>query len=730
MTPSLTDTSRRAVLQGGAALGFVLGFRLPAPAAERAEGFESVPVVNAWLHIAPDGATTIYVNSTDLGQGSQSGMAQVIAEEAGLDWKAVRIAQAPLEPAFFKHGTYSTGGSSAIASQWDDLRKVGAAARQMLRQAAAERWGVPIAQCEAQGGAVIHAASGRSLGYGALAVRAGQCAPPADPPLTPREKWRLIGRPAPRLDIPPKGDGRAVYGIDMKLPGLLTAAVAQCPIHGGTLQGFDEAAALQVPGVRKVVRLAPWTDSEYVNMPMQETVAVLADGYWAASQGLAALKPQWTPPAAPFDSAAMFQQFRQDVRAETPPPGLKLARAVRTGDDPAAQEAKAKAAFAAAAKVVEAEYECPLLAHATMEPMTAVARWTGDRLEIWSGSQAQLDLTKIMNRRFGVAPEKVTVHTTYAGGGFGRRFYADAQIQAAALAQAAGAPVKVVWSRPEDIQHDLYRPPAVARFRAAIGKSGAVEAVEMRQARAVPFEFGLRYERLTYDWPALVASATFRAQPIATGAWRAVEDGPQAFFVESFVDELAHALGQDPVAYRRSRLAKDPRAQRLLEVVAERSGWRTPKAPGRGRGVALWHANRSLAAQVVEVAQEGGVLKVKRVTCAFDCGTVVNPDNVRAQGEGAILYGLSAALTGEITFKDGRVQQANFDSYPVIRLAEAPEIEVHLVETPDAVIGGVGEPMLPPVAPALANAIFDLTGQRIRRLPIRPRLAAPGAKTA
>jgi len=252
----------------------------------------------------------------------------------------------------------------------------------------------------------------------------------------------------------------------------------------------------------------------------------------------------------------------------------------------------------------------------------------------------------------------------------------------------------------------------------------------MRQARAMSLDFDLRYERLTYDWPALVASATMRPQAIPMGAWRAVEDGPQAFFVESFVDELAHAVGQDPIAYRRGLLAKDPRAQRLLDVLAERSGWRTPKAPGRGRGVAIWHGNRSIAAQVVEVAQEGGALKVKRVTCAFDCGTVVNPDNVRAQGEGAILYGLSAALSGEITFKDGRVQQANFDSYPVIRLAEAPEIEIHPVESPDAVIGGVGEPMLPPAAPALANAVFDLTGQRVRRLPILQQLAKPGAKPA
>jgi isoquinoline 1-oxidoreductase beta subunit len=724
MNAFLAETPRRAVLQGAAGLGLLLAFGLPARA-RRAGGFESAQAVNAWLHIAPDGEAFIYVNSTDLGQGSQSGIAQVIAEEAGLDWGHIRIAQAPIEPTFFRHGGYSTGGSGAVATQWDNLRKVGAAARHMLRQAAAEHWGVPIGQCEAAGGKVIHVATRRSLGYGALAARAGQCAPPKDPPLTPREKWRLIGKSAPRIDIPQKVDGRAIYGVDVTAPGLLTAAVAQCPIHGGKLQSFDEAAALKVPGVRKVVRLPAWTDSEYVNMPLQETVAVLADSYWPASQGLAALKPQWTPGEQPFDSATMFEQMRQDARAAAPPDGLEVARAVRAGDNEADQDAKARGAFARATKVVEAEYESPLIAHATMEPMSAVAQWKGDALEIWSGSQAQLDLRKIMNRRFGVAPEKVTVTTTYAGGGFGRRYYADAQIQAAALAKEAGAPVKVIWSRPEDMQHDMYRPPAVARFRAAIGAGGAVEAVEMRQARVIPFDFNDSYEKLTYDWPALATTATMRPQPVSLGAWRAVEHGPQAFFVESFVDELAHALGQDPIAYRRTLLTHDARAQRLMDLVAERSGWRTPKPAGRGRGVAIWHANNSIAAQVVEVAQEAGALQVKRVTCVFDCGTVVNPDNVRAQGEGAILYGLSAALMGEITVKDGRVQQANFDSYPVVHMAEAPTIEVCLQETPDANVGGAGEPMLPPIAPALANAIFDLTGQRVRRLPILPQLAKP-----
>jgi isoquinoline 1-oxidoreductase beta subunit len=722
MSQTMTGPSRRSVVQA-AALGLVLGFHLPVRAAARDQSREVAPAVNAWLRIAPDGQTTIYVNSTDLGQGSQSGIAQVIAEEAGLDWTQVRIEQAPIEPVFFRGSGYSTGGSSAVAAQWEQLRKVGAAARHMLRQAAAEQWGVLMAECDAGGGKVVHAASGRTIGYGGLAARASRCDPPEDPPLTPRETWRLIGKSAPRLDIPLKVDGRAAYGVDVTLPGLLSAAVAQCPIYGGKLESVDEAAAMAVPGVRKVVRLPAWRDSEYVNMPLQETVAVLADGFWPASQGLAKLAPRWAPGAAPFGTAALYEQLRNDVRGPEPEPGVQMVQVVRTGTDPAEQRARAETAFHAATKVLDAEYELPFIAHLTMEPMSAAARWQGEALEIWSGSQAQLELKKIMNRRFGVAPEKVTVHTTYAGGGFGRRYYADAQLQAAALAKEVGAPVKVIWSRPEDTQHDIYRPPAVARFRAAIGRTGAVEAVEMRQARIAAFDFGDRYTSLGYAWPAFVGSSTIRPQTIPWGAWRAVEDGPQAFFVESFVDELAHATGQDPIAYRRRLLAHDARATRLLDALEERAGWRSPKAEGVGRGMAFWaHPSGSLAAQVVEVAQEGAGLKAQRVTCVFDCGTVVNPDNVRAQGESSILYALSAALDGEITFKDGRVEQANFDSYPVVRLAQAPEIEVHLLESPTAKVSGVGEPMLPPLAPALANAMFDLTGQRFRRLPILPSL--------
>lgn len=716
--PTAPILGRRSLLKGAAGIGLLFGFHLPARLAEAA----GPPTVNAWFRIARDGRATIYVNSTDIGQGSQSGLAQMMAEELGVGWEHVLIEQAPVEAAYFNGGSYSTGGSSAINTQFDALRKAAAAARVMLIEAAAERWSVPAGECIAEDGRVRHGKSRRSAGYGELAETAAQRKPPADPPLKLRSEWKVIGKSLPRQDVPPKTDGSAVYAVDVKLPGMLAGAVAQCPIYGGTLVSMDEAAALKVPGVRRVVRLDAYRDKQFSNMPLQETVAVVADGWWRAQQGLQALNPQWGPGAdAPFSSAALLEQLRGDVISpgEPPEPGRQDHAAFRDGEQEADQRARLAAAFKGAAQVVDREYEVPLIAHATMEPMSAVARWTdGGRLELWSGTQAPVVMRETAGRLLGIDPSRVDVHITYGGGGFGRRFYPDAALQAAQLAREMKAPVKVVWSRAEDTQHDMYRPPAVARFRAAVDRSGAVTGVEMRQGRMAMFGAQGRYQRLAYAWPAFAADFQVRPQTISWGAWRAVEDGPQTFVLESFVDDLAHALGQDPIAYRKSLLAREPRAIRALDVVAEKSGWGTPLPQGHGRGVALCFANRSIAAQVAEVSVNMGKLRVERVVCAFDCGTVVNPTSVQTQGEGSIVFGLTAALFGEISFKDGRVEQGNFDSYPMLRMSKCPKTEIHLLESPDAIIGGVGEPMTPPIAPAIANAIFAATGRRLRKLPL------------
>jgi isoquinoline 1-oxidoreductase beta subunit len=647
-------------------------------------------------------------------------MAQVAAEELGCAWEHVAIAQAPVEAAYFTDGGYSTGGSGAVLGQFDPLRKAAAAARIMLTEEAGERWGAPAADCSVHDGQVRHAKSGRALGFGALAEGAAKRKAPADPPLKPRSEWRVIGKRLPRQDIPPKTDGSALYAIDVKLPGMLTGAVAQCPIYEGRLASMDEAAAMKVPGVRKVVKLAAYHDKQFVNMPLQETVAVVADGWWQAQQGLKALNPQWAAGDKPFSSAEFMEQLRKDVISpgEPPEPGRDDHAIFREGDTEADQRARLQAAFKDAAQIVDREYEVPMIAHATMEPMSAVARWTDGKLEVWTGTQAPRVLADVCARVLGIDPPAVTAHITCGGGGFGRRFYPDAGVQAAQLAREMKAPVKVVWTRAEDTQHDMYRPPAVARFRAAIGKDGTVMGVEMRQGRLAMFNVQGRYQRLAYEWPAFAADFQVRPQKISWGAWRAVEDGPQNFVLESYVDELAHALGQDPIAYRKSLLTRQPRALRLLDAVAEKSGWGTPLPAGRGRGVALCYANGSIAAEVAEVSVAAGKLKVERVTCAFDCGTVVNPTSVETQGEGAIVFGLTAALFGEITFKDGRVEQGNFDSYPMLRMSKCPKTEIHLLESPDARIGGVGEPMTPPIAPAVANAIFAATGQRLRKLPL------------
>lgn len=712
--------SRRQVIKSAGSLGLVLAFDLTACVPPRDAGHTAV--VNAWFRIAPSGEVIIYVNSTDLGQGSQSGMAQVMADELGADWERVSVAQAPIEKTFFVDDWYYTGGSDAISGNWNNIRRVAAQARTMLVEAAAKQWRVEAAGCDARNSVVRHAASGRSATYGELAPLAAKLAPPQNPVLKTPDQWVLIGRAVPRTDIPVKVNGRAEYAIDVQLPGMLNAAIAQCPIYGGHLLDWNQSAAMGITGVVKVVRFPPWTTSDFPNMWVQETVAVVAQQYWQAAKGLAALAPKWAPPMeGALTTQRIFDTLRQDAAGDgKAADGVTALTVVREGDLEATQRKLVDAAFASRHKLVEATYEVPLVAHATMEPMTAVAHWQGPSLEIWTGTQAQLDLKKVAAEQFHIPESDVTIYTTLAGGGFGRRYYPDSAVQAAQIAQVMQAPVKVIWSRSEDIQHDLCRPPAVARFRAALSDKGEVAAVRMQQARICRMDADNRYSRgMHYAWPSFLAQFTIRPVqpvPLPWGAWRAVEDTPQFFFLESFVDELAHAIGVDPLQYRKRLMSNDPRAVRLLEAVERLSGWNQPLPPGHGRGVAC--SSRRNVAQVAEVSVVGKAVKVERVVCTFDCGTAVNPDSIVAQGEGSILFGLSAALFEEVTFKDGSVEQANFDTFPVVQFKHCPKIEIHIVNTPDAPISGVGEPMTGMIAPAVTNAIFAATGQRIRKLPL------------
>jgi isoquinoline 1-oxidoreductase subunit beta len=711
--------SRREVIKVAGGLGLVLAFdichRSPA------QNSQETAVVNAWFRVAPSGDVTIYVNSTDLGQGSQSGMAQVMADELGLAWERVSVAQAPIESTFFVDNYYYTGGSDAIAANWDNIRRVAAQARAMLVAAAAKRWHVDPAHCEVTDGVVRHPVSGKSATYGELAPLAAEIAPPENPALKRREQWTLIGKSMPRTDVPQKVNGSAKYAIDIRLPGMLNAAVAQCPIYGGQLLEWNESVAMATPGVVGVIRLPAWTTSFYPNMPVQDAVAVVAQHYWQAAKGLAALAPKWNPPSDGGLSKRIFETLREDAAGEgKAAEGVEALTVVREGDLEAAQRKLVEAAFSSPRTVIDATYEVPPVAHATMEPMTAVADWQGRQLEIWTGTQAQLTLKKVAAEQFRVPESSVIVNTTLAGGGFGRRYYPDSAIQAAQIAQAVQAPIKVIWSRSEDIQHDLFRPPAVARFKAAISDTNEVAAVQLQQARICRFDADNRYSRgMRYAWPAFIAQFTIRSVrpvPMPWGAWRAVEDTPQFFFLESFVDELAHAVGVDPLQYRKRLMATDPRAIRLLNAVERLSGWNQPLPPGRGRGVAF--SSRRWVAEVAEVSVVENAVRVERVVCAFDPGTAVNPDSVVAQGEGSILFGLSAALFGEITFKDGRVEQSNFDTFRVVQMKHCPAIEIHILETPEAQVGGVGEPMTGMIAPAVTNAIFAACGRRIRKLPI------------
>ena len=691
--------SRRSFLRSAGVAGGVLllGVRAPLLAADGSVK----EMIAGWIRIDPDGGLTLLVNASEMGQGATSGLAQILAEELELDWSQVRIDFAPVDREHYgMWETYQTGGSGSIRGMFDRLRQAGASARMMLLQAAAQRWRVPVGECVAHNGLVRHEQTSQSATYAALARDAADLPQPKDVPLKPRNAWQLIGKPMRRLDVRSKVDGGAVYGIDVRRPGMLYAAIAQPPVFGSSLQTLDEAPAMS-RGARRVLRI-------------KDAVVVVADTFWTAQQALAALKPAWR--AGPMADVASVT-VSERLRALTREPGKVY---VPEGQDEAQARERCEAELAKAHRIVERTYEAPLLSHSPMEPMNGTAFVRNGRAELWVPTQVQSDLRTAVAKALGFDESAVTVHTTELGGGFGRRLQIDYGVQAALIAREIGVPVKLIWTREEDTQHGFYRPAAAVRFRAALGADDTIAAV---RAQIACLDGETPVGGMAGQPYALANTCITHAgwnPGIPLGAWRSVDASQNLFFFESFVDELAQELRQDPLALRRRLLAGNARALRVLDAAAKLARWGEQLPKGHGRGIAFLRGYGSLAAQVAEVSVGADrALRVHRVSCAVDCGTAVNPSSIRAQFEGGVIFALSAAALGEITIAAGRVQQSNFHDYPVVRMEQAPQIDVEILESPDEAVGGIGEPPVPPLAPAVANAIFAATGTRIRRLPLR-----------
>lgn len=695
--------SRRAFLATGASLagGLCLALRLPAVGAA---GSAAAFAPNAFVHVATDGTVTLTLHKSEMGQGAHSGLAAILADELDVDLATVRLTVADEDPAFYlAMGMMGTGGSTSIRMSWDVLAEAAAGARAMLVAAAAQTWQVEPAACRTGVGKVM-GPNGRALAYGELATLAATLPLPEKPPRRLPAEYRYIGKPTPRVDNLLKVTGQARFGIDIALPGLLTAVVLRPPQFGGALERFDATAAQALPGVRKVVAI-------------DSGLGVIADSYWQARRAAQKVTVQWRPgPWAQSDDAAIAKAL--DAALEQP-------------GSPARRDGDVDATLKAAGKTIAATYRLPYLAHACLEPMNATAHVQGDRCEIWAPTQGQTRARDAAAKLLGIARERVTVHTTYLGGGFGRRFEVDFVLDAVALSRAAAAPVKVIWSREDDLAHDFYRPAAVHRLQAALDDN-TPSAWQHRiaspsiQRRLAPDTVKAGIDRtvvegvreLPYAIPNVAVDCALVEVGVPVGYWRSVGNSGNAFVVESFVDELAHAAGEDSLAFRRRLLAQQPRHLRVLELAAERAGWGQPLPKGHGRGVAVHMSYGSYVAQVAEVEVINGAPRVRRVVCAIDCGRYVNPDQVVAQMQGGIVYGLTAALYGEVPIAGGGARTGNFDTYPLLRLDQMPRIEVHIVGG-DAPPGGTGEPGVPPLAPAVANALFALTGQRLRSLPLR-----------
>jgi isoquinoline 1-oxidoreductase beta subunit len=717
----MTIPSRREFLKTGALVtgGLVIAFAAPgvrrfAWAEPGPDGAPFAP--NAFLRVGSDDSVTVLLAHSEMGQGIWTALPMLIAEELDADWSRIKVEHAPAAPVYAHtaFGIQMTGGSTSTWSEFDRYRQAGALGRALLVQAAAERFGVAPADCRTENGVVI--AGGRRARYGELADAAARLRAPKTVPLKDPKDWKIIGKRTRRLDTPEKITGRAKFGMDVQFDGLLTAVVARGPVFGAKVKSFDATRAKAVPGVQSVVQVPTG-------------VAVLADHFWAAKVGRDALEVDWDlGPGADLDSAGLREQFG------------KLAR---TKGLPAARGGEVTGALAKASKTIEADYYVPYLAHAMMEPPNCTVRIGRGKCEIWAGTQFQTLDQQLAAKITGLKPEQVEVHTTFLGGGFGRRANptSDFVTEAVHVAKASGRPVKVVWTREDDIRGGYYRPSYVHRARIGLGADGMPIAWEHALAgqsiiAGTPFEPMLVKDGVdatsvegVADSPYLKEVPNHRVDlhspktPVTVLWWRSVGHSYNAFVMESLIDELAHAAGKDPVEYRRRLLQKHPRHLGVLQLAAEKAGWGSALPSGRARGVAVHESFGSYVSQVAEVSMRSGGIRVHRVVCAIDCGIAVNPETIVAQMESGIAFGLSAVLHSALHLEKGRVRESNFHDYRVLRLNEMPAVEVHIVPTTEKP-GGVGEPGVPPIAPAVANAVFALTGQRLRELPLRPTAAS------
>ncbi len=716
MSPRKTEVSRRSFLKGSAvaAGGLVVGFFVPAPLKRFAFAQEApaqatvLPPVNAFLRIGADESVTVLLAHSEMGQGIWTTLPMMVNEELDADWSHIRVEHAPAAPEYRSpiFPIQMTGGSTTTWSELDRYRQVGAMARSLLVSAAAARWGVAPGDCRTENGFVI--CGDRRASYGSLAEAASKLPAPAKVQLKDPADWKVIGKPTRRLDTPEKITGRAKFGMDVQLPGMLTAVVAHPPTFGGTVKGFDAAAAKAVPGVRAV-------------FAVPSGVAVVGDHFWAAKKGRDALKVDWDlGPHAGVDTASLRESYREKAKSagDKASAGGDVEKAL--GESP-----------------LVAEYSLPYLAHAPMEPLNCTVRHGEGTCEVWTGTQFQTIDQQRVAQIFGLKPEQVAIHTTFLGGGFGRRanIASDFVVEAAHVAKNLDKPVKLVWTREDDIRGGYYRPLTLHRVEGAIDGQGKPVAWRHRIV-SQSIMAGSPFAGMIKDGidPTAVEGAS--DSPYVTGLphyrvelhtmdpgvpvlwWRSVGNSHTAFAVESFVDELAHAAKRDPLEFRRALLEKSPRVRAVLELAAEKAGWGTSPPAGCGRGLAVHESFGSIVAHVAEVSVEDGRIRVHRVVCAIDCGVCVNPLGVGAQMESAVVYGLSAALHSELTIRDGRVQESNFHDYQVLRMHEMPKVEVHIVPSREK-SGGAGEPGTPPVAPAVANAVFALTGKRLRELPLR-----------
>jgi len=708
--PSAFRPSRRDFLRVSTALGAGLALELRVPAALGAEvkGLE----LSAWIVIRPNDEVLIRVARSEMGQGSSTGLPMLVAEELECDWRKVKFEFVSSAENLRRNrvwGSMATGGSQSIRASQEYLRKAGATAREMLIAAAAQRWKVDASDCDAENSTIVHRPSGRKVRFGQVAQAASKLEPPAEVKLKDPKDWNLLGRSAPRLDIRDKVTGKPLFGIDVQLPGMVYAAIAQCPVFRGKLVSVPGERILGLRGLIKVVKL-------------DDAVAVVADNWWRASKMLKLLPIEWDTGA---NGAATTASIREFVRFGLEDSAIPVAR----------NDGNVEAAFASAAKLVEAEYFAPFLNHAPLEPMNCTALVKGDRVEVWAPTQNAEATHAAAADAAGVPLGNVEVHLTYLGGGFGRRGFQDYTRQAVAIAkQLEGRPVKLLWSREEDMRHDFYRPMTLMRFKGALDADGRLTALRVRDAshsimagvRPQEIKDGIDRHALggiidsPYAVPNFRIEFALRNSHVPVGFMRTVFHSQNPFMRECFVDELARAAGKDPVEFRRALLGGSPRDLAVLDAAAKASGWGAPLPEGVHRGIALQDSHGSYAAAVFEVqVSPAGEIDIRRVVVAVDPGYVVNPDSAEAQVQSCVAYGLTSALWGEITLKDGRVEQSNFDNYRIMRIAEMPRrIDAVLVPS-GGFWGGMGETPLAPLAPALCNAVFAATGKRVRALPLK-----------